>query len=191
MEGLHWIQFDHWPLRWLYFFAGISSCAMIASGLVFWIKTRVNRNQTDPTSVRLVRAISVASITGIIIASTGFLIANRLIPKAIELDGIHRHDLEIWAFFLIWLLALIHAALRGKSAWHEQSFTISVSSITAIILNFLTTENYIRSVLIIDLMLLLTAILSFNVAVRLRKADSLINNIDNKRTKKIEQTAKC
>jgi len=31
--GLHFIQFGHWPLRWLYFALGLSGCVMIATGL--------------------------------------------------------------------------------------------------------------------------------------------------------------
>lgn len=187
LEGLHWIQFDHWLLRWLYFFAGLSGCAMIASGFVFWIQSRIRKGQTGPRSVRVVRAISVASTTGIIIASGIFLVANRLIPKEIALDGIHRHDLEIWAFFLAWLLTFIHAIVRGRSAWHEQSFIIALTAISAVALNWVTTgdnpvtaaANSIWSVAIMDLILLLGSAFAVWIAVRVvkaRRANVLLTN---------------
>ncbi len=143
LEGLHWIQFDHWPLRWLYFLAGLSGCIMIGSGLVFWIESRIKKAQPDATSVRVVRAISTASITGIILASVGFLIANRLIPKNINLDAIHRHELEIWTFFFIWALTFVHAVVREKSAWREQCFAIAIASVSAVALNWVTTGDHL------------------------------------------------
>ncbi|MEO5660601.1 MAG: PepSY-associated TM helix domain-containing protein, partial [Polaromonas sp.] len=32
VSGLHFIQFEHWTLRWLYFLAGLSGCVMIGTG---------------------------------------------------------------------------------------------------------------------------------------------------------------
>lgn len=34
ISGLHFIQFEHWTLRWLYFLAGLSGCVMIATGFL-------------------------------------------------------------------------------------------------------------------------------------------------------------
>jgi len=36
ISGIHFIQFDHWPLRWLYFALGLSGCVMIATGYIYW-----------------------------------------------------------------------------------------------------------------------------------------------------------
>ncbi len=180
VEGLHWIQFDHWPLRWLYFFAGLSGCAMIASGLVFWMQHRIKKGKPDPANVRAVRAMCVSAITGIIIASAGFLIANRLIPKTIAVEGTHRHDLEIWAFFLIWLATLIHAIIRGKHAWRDQYLAIFVTGIGAVILNWVTTgdhllasaHNSVWSVFTADLVILTCAFIAMFSAKRLLKSES-------------------
>lgn len=139
IEGLHWIQFDHWPLRWLYFLAGLSGCAMIGSGLLFWIEARLSKGRIDPVSVRVVRAISIGSITGIIVATCAFLIANRLLPKAIDFSDVPRHELEIAIFFGAWLVTFLHAALRGKQAWRDQCMAIAIGAVTAVLLNWLTT----------------------------------------------------
>lgn len=142
IEGLHWVQFDHWPLRWLYFLAGLSGCAMIGSGLVFWMQARIRKGQFDPASVRVIRAISIGSITGIIAASGAFLVVNRLLPKQIGFIDIARHELEIWVFFLTWFAAFLHAGLRGKSAWQEQAFAIGVLAMVAVLLNWTTTGHH-------------------------------------------------
>lgn len=182
LEGLHWIQFDHWTLRWLYFLAGLSGCVMIGTGLVFWMQARIRKAQPDPFSVRCVRAISVASITGVILASGAFLIANRLLPDPLELQGIHRHDLEIRVFFLGWLLALVHACVRGRAAWAEQCWAIAVTATLAAILNWITTGDHplaalgrgVGVIAMMDALLLATAVLAGWVALRLRRLPATV-----------------
>ena len=177
LEGLHWIQFEHWPVRWLYFFAGLSGCVMIGSGLVFWMQARIRKGQADPVGVRIVRALSVAAIPGIILASAVFLVANRLIPKDIDI-GPHRHDLEIWAFFAAWGLSLVHAGWRGKAVWAEQSLAISVAALAAVLLNWVTTGDHIVAmfadgiwpVAIMDMLLIAGALAALATARRLRGA---------------------
>lgn len=180
LEGLHWIQFDHWPLRWLYFFGGLSGCGMIASGLVFWMQSRIKKAHQDPLSVRVVRAISVGSITGIIAASSAFLIANRLIPKEIALGDIHRHDLEIWVFFFVWIATYIHAAVRNKAAWRDQSVAIALMAVTAVVLNWVTTGDHpmaaanasLWSIAMMDVVLILSAAMAGWTAIQLKKSET-------------------
>ncbi len=177
IDGLHWIQFDHWLLRWLYFFAGLSGCAMIGSGLIFWMEARRKTAQTDSTSIRVVRTMSVGAITGIILATLGFFIANRLIPKEISIEGVHRHDLEIWLFFAVWALAVMHAALRDRFAWREQSFAIAVFSLATIALNWVTTGDHLIAamskdlwpVALMDIALLVAAVSALWVTKRLKR----------------------
>jgi uncharacterized iron-regulated membrane protein len=176
LEGMHWIQFDHWALRWLYFVAGLGGCAMIGSGLVYWMKARISKTRPDPASVRIVRAISIGSTTGIIIATACFLVANRLIPRDIALEGVHRHDLEIFAFFLAWVLAYVHAAARGAHAWREQCLAIATLCALAPVLNWVTTGHHlvavagdpVWSVAIMDCVLLAGGATAFRAAGRLR-----------------------
>lgn len=178
LEGLHWIQFDHWTLRWLYFVAGLGGCAMIATGLIYWMQARINKTRPDPASVRVVRAMSIGSITGILIATASFLIANRLIPADIAIEGVHRHDLEIAAFFLAWLLAFVHAAMRGRAAWREQCVVVAALCVLAVVLNWITTghhpvaamSNAIWSVALMDLLLLAGAVIALRAAMHLRRA---------------------
>ncbi len=176
IEGLHWLQFDHWPLRWLYFFAGLSGCVMIGSGLIFWMQARIRKGLRDPASVRVMRAISVAAISGVMLATCAFLIANRLLPKELTFTQAHRHDLEIWTFFGVWLAAFVHAALRGRAAWRDQCGMIAIGAALAVVLNWFTTGGHpfagggVRPVVIMDLLLLAGAALAFLMARRLRSA---------------------
>lgn len=89
---------------------------MIASGLLFWMRDRIKRGGSEPATVRLVRELTVGSVTGVFAAIAVFLVTNRLLPHEAGLLGYDRSDLEVWAFMLVWAGALAHAALRDKAA---------------------------------------------------------------------------
>ena len=143
LSGLHFIQFEHWALRWLYFFAGLSGCAMIASGLLFWIRSRIKRDGTEPAHVRGVRALTVGSVTGLIAATLVFFIANRLLPASASLAGFERSALEVWAFCLAWLGAFVHALWRDKAAWVDQCRAIAGLCGLAVLLNWASTGDHL------------------------------------------------
>lgn len=181
LEGAHWMQFEHWPLRWLFFFVGLSGCTMIVSGLIFWMQARIKKGLSDPMSVRVVRALTIGSTTGIIAATGFFLIANRIIPKDFGSTGFHRHDMEIFAFFVAWVFAFAHGAVRGKSAWKEQAWVITSFALLAVALNWITTGDHLLvtmshglwSIAGMDLVLLATAAAAIWAAARLNKTEQL------------------
>lgn len=121
ISGLHFIQFEHWTLRWLYFLAGLSGCIMIATGFLFWLESRrASHARKGLAGVWVVEALTVASVPGIVIATLLFFISNRLLPLDATLAGHGRAALEMWAFYLAWLATLVHAAWRARAAWQEQ-----------------------------------------------------------------------
>ncbi len=138
LYGIHLVQFDHWPLRWLYFLSGLAGCILIATGLLFWVQSRRKRHEKSGLrGVRLTEAASVGVTTGLVIASLAFLIVNRLLP--LGLDG--RAETEVWAFHLVWILTAVHAFVRGRAAWAEQSWIIAAGAIVAVLLNAVTTDD--------------------------------------------------
>ena len=142
-SGLHFIQFEHPLLRWLYFGLGLSGCVLIATGLVFWLAAR--RKATAPGwRWRLVEALCTASTAGLIAATLGFLCANRLLPQGAQWGGSDRAALEVLAFFGLWALALAHALRRGLPAWREQAWAIAALAMAAALLNAATTDAYTR-----------------------------------------------
>lgn len=145
LDGLHYIQSEHWPLRWLYFIAGLLGCIMIATGNLFWLNSRVRKGSIDPGHVKILRGLTVGSTTGIIAASAVFLIANRLLARDVTLLGYGRADLEVWAFFLTWITLFCHAGARGRSAWSEQCWTIAWLGLWAVLLSWATTGDHILS----------------------------------------------
>lgn len=172
VSGLHFIQFEHWTLRWLYFLAGLSGCVMIASGFLFWIEARRARHAKQRLAgVRVVEALTIGGITGIIVATLAFFVANRLLPLGIA----GRAEWEMWVFYLIWIATFAHAWLRRGPAWREQTVIIAALAVLAVALNALTTGDHLPRTLAqgrwavagMDLMLLAAAIVAAWVARRM------------------------
>lgn len=148
ISGLHFIQFEHWLLRWLYFLAGLSSCVLIATGFSFWLESRrASHAKKGLAGVRLVEALTVFSVTGLIIATLVFLISNRLLPLDASLAGYGRAALEMGAFYLAWLATLAHAALRKRAAWREQAWGLAGLALLAVALNWASTGQHLAHTL--------------------------------------------
>ena len=144
VTGLHMVQFSHWTLRWLYFLAGLTGCVMLATGLLVWLEARrVQHAKQGLTGVRVVEALAVAAVPGIMLATCAFFVVNRLLPLGASFAGGTRAELEMWAFYLAWGLSLAHAAWRGRSAWAEQSAALSVLALAAVLLNWFTTGDHL------------------------------------------------
>lgn len=152
ISGMHFIQFRHWTLRWLYFAAGLAGCVLIATGFLFWLEARrAGHAKKGLAGVRVVEALAVAAVPGILAATVVFFIANRLLPLDAQLAGWDRAALEMWAFYLAWLAALGHAAWRARAqdsrhastAWREQTWAAAVLAALAMLLNWLTTGHHL------------------------------------------------
>ncbi|BAP41449.1 membrane protein [Pseudomonas sp. StFLB209] len=117
---LHMGQFANIVVRWLYFVFGIAGTAMIGTGLVMWLGKRVLKHAKSgvlPFELRLVQILNISSMAGLMLAVVVVFWANRLLP--VGMPG--REDWEVNAFFIIWALSVLHAALRnGQTAWREQ-----------------------------------------------------------------------
>ncbi len=179
IAGLHFIQFEHWPLRWIYFVLGLSGCVMIATGYIYWLETRRKRHAAQGLpGVRIVEGLTVGSVSGIVIATLAFFVANRLLPFDTSFVGQDRAALEVWAFYLVWLVTFAHAWARPGRAWREQCWTIAGLAVLAVVLNAATTgDHLVRSlahrhlwpVAGMDLLLLVGAAVALLIALRLAR----------------------
>ncbi|MGY1408935.1 PepSY-associated TM helix domain-containing protein [Luteimonas sp. A611] len=181
LTGLHLQHFRHWLLRWLYVFGGLAGAVCIATGFIFFVEKRKRQHaQQGSQGARVVDALAVASVTGMVLAALGILVANRLLPE----DMAGRGDWQRYAFWGTWVLALLHAAWRsapvaqGRSnpAWREQSVAIAMLAVTAVLLNWATTGDHLLRTLAagywpvagVDLSLLACATVAGIAARRLR-----------------------
>ncbi|KXV59574.1 hypothetical protein AD948_08270 [Acetobacter senegalensis] len=177
LSGLHLIEFRQWVLRWLYFLLGLGSCVLIATGFLFWLESRRKRQGTQ-IGFRLVEGIAAGSITGIILATLAFFIANRLLPDGARFCGLERASLEVSAFYLVWLAACVHGWLRPRQVWIAQCVAIGLLASAAAVLNWITTGDHpLRTFFVrylwpvggMDALLLVGAALSFLTALYLSR----------------------
>jgi hypothetical protein len=181
--GLHFLQFRHWTVRWLYFAAGLAGCVMIGAGLVVWLEARRERHaRLGLPGVGLVEALSIAAVPGLVIASLVFLLVNRLLPSEWSVAGWDRAALEKAGFFLAWLATLLHAAVHGRlqqglrsPAWRAQCTAIAGLAAGVVLAHWIGTGQHLLrsiqqaqwSVAGVDLVLLGCAALAFWVRRRL------------------------
>ncbi len=180
LEGFHIVRFDHWLIRWFYFIGGLAGCLMIATGFVFWSTSRRKRNaQTQPINVRFVEAMTVASVSGVILATCAYFVINRLIPEGVLPSGVPRFAIEVLTFFGAWLAAIVHAGVRQAKAWKDQAWGIAGLSIAAVLLNWVTTGHHPIAAIQLDLwvilgmdsILLLCAVVAVYAARRLGRSE--------------------
>ncbi len=184
VAGMHRIQFEHWTLRWLYFLAGLSGCVMIATGLLVWLAARrVDHAKKGLAGVRVVEALAIGVVPGILIATCSFFIINRLLPLGASFADGTRADLEMWTFFSVWVLSFLHACWRGHLAWATQCIVLALFAVAAALLNWITTGDHLirtlsngsNSIAAMDLLLLIAAGIAAFLARRLRKRALLAN----------------
>jgi uncharacterized iron-regulated membrane protein len=198
IAGLHLIQFRHWTLRWVYFGLGLTGCALIATGYLFWLEARRKRHvQLGRRDVPIVEGLTVGSVSGIVIATFAFFVVNRLLPLGVTFLGQERAALEIRTFYLVWLAAFIHTWLRPTRAWIEQCWTIAVLGAAAALLNWLTTgDHLVRSLAHrhlwavggMDFMLLTGAVVAAWTAWKLHRRAASPPNAETRRASPSAQT---
>lgn len=182
LTGLHLQHFRHWLLRWLYVLGGLTGCVCIATGFLFFVEKRKRQHARQGSQgARVVDALAVTTVTGMLIATLGILIANRLLP-----DGLPgRGDWEQYSFWGVWLVAMAHAFWRTAPvatgrlapAWREQCWAIAALAVAAALLNWITTGDHLLRtigagywpVAGVDLALLATAALAVTAARRLKR----------------------
>ena len=144
LSGLHFIQFHHWSLRWIYFGLGLAGCVLIATGYLFWLESRRKKHaQLGLRGVRIVEGLAIGSVTGMLIATVAFFVVNRLLPLGASALGQDRPALEVWTFYLVWLASFAHAWARPQRAWMEQCWTLAALACAAVLLNWITTGDHL------------------------------------------------
>lgn len=156
LTGLHLQHFRHWLLRWLYVLGGLAGCVCIATGFIFFVEKRKRQYAKEGSQTgRVVDALAVTCVTGMLLATVGILIANRLLPTSLPSGWPGRGDLEQYFFWGTWVLAMAQAFLRSAAvaqaklnpAWREQCMALAVLAPMAVLLNWLTTGDHLYKTL--------------------------------------------
>ncbi len=200
LTGLHLQHFEHWLLRWLYVFGGLLGAICIATGFVLFVEKRKAKHaKTGSQGSRIVDAMAVTTVTGMVLAAVGMLVANRLLPADLADKG----QWEQTAFWSVWGLAFLHAAWRSapvaqarrNPAWREQAWVLAGLSLSAVVLNWTTTGDHLIKTLFtdtywavagVDLSLIVTAVIAIYAARKLKAAE-LAKAQSNKGAKRRKQ----
>ena len=189
LTGLHLQHFRHWMLRWLYVMGGLLGCVCIATGFLFFVEKRKKQHAREGSQgARIVDALAVTTITGMLIATLSVLIGNRLVPDTVPSGWPGKDTLEQGIFWGAWALALVHALGRsapvalGKAnpAWREQCWAIAALAPLAVVLNWITTGDHLLRTLGqaywpvagVDLFILVAGIIAACAARRLGRRTS-------------------
>ena len=144
LTGLHFAQFRHWTLRWLYFALGLLGCVLIVTGFLFWVESRRKAHvAAGRRGVGFVEGLAVGGTGGMVLATLAFFVANRLLPSGATLMGGMRYELEIWIFFAVWVLSFAHGWTRRTAAWTDQCWLAAALCVLAVVLNGATTGDHI------------------------------------------------
>ena len=155
LTGLHLQHFEHWTLRWLYVLGGLLGSICIATGFVFFVEKRKKKHaEKGSQDSRIVDALAVTTVTGMVIAAIGMLVVNRLLPADLAGKG----DWEKLAFWGFWIVAMLHALLRSapvaqarmNPAWREQCWVIAALAVLAVTLNWITTGDHLAKTMFAD-----------------------------------------
>lgn len=183
LTGLHLQHFEHWLLRWLYVAGGLMGCVCIATGFVFFVEKRKQQHaKVGGQGSRVVDALAVTTVTGMVIAAIGMLFVNRLLP----MDLANKGDYERAAFWGFWLLAMLHAVWRSapvaqaksNPAWLEQCWAMSALACLTVMMNWLSTGDHLIKTIFtdtywpvagVDISLLVTAAVAWGVARKLAR----------------------
>ena len=138
MISVHLGRFADPAVRWLLFLSGVVGTFMAATGLVMWVVKRQPERRKlgyTPKGHRLVEVLNVAAIGGLSVAVAGYFWVNRLLP----VEMAQRSAAEINCFFVIWLLCVVHAAIRPHAkAWLEQMALAALAFVLLPLLNVFT-----------------------------------------------------
>lgn len=145
MSNLHMAGLGGWPMKWLFFICGLAGTAMMGTGAVLFMVKRRNKSfnefgERTAQVYRCIEALNIAAITGLAVACIAYFWGNRLLPLMIE----QRASWELWVFFGVWLVTLVHAWVRPPyAAWREQLWTLATACLLLPLLNGLTTGDHL------------------------------------------------
>jgi hypothetical protein len=156
LTGLHLQHFRHWLLRWLYVLGGLAGCVCIATGFIFFVEKRKRQYAKEGSQMgRVVDALAVTTVTGMLLATLSILIINRLLPENLPTGWSSRSDLEQYFLWGSWVAAMAHAFLRSSPvasgklnpAWREQCLALAMFAPITVLLNWATTGDHLLKTL--------------------------------------------
>ncbi len=137
--GLHEAKFADNSLRFILFILGGLSSALIATGSVLWLNSRIERDVSH-AGTRLIDWSNRAVFGGLPVAVLALLLANRLLPVSMA----DRAGYEMLGFLSGWgLSAILAAVLRRSAFWPLMLKTFAVACLALPVLDLVLAPHYL------------------------------------------------
>ncbi|PPU11531.1 PepSY-associated TM helix domain-containing protein [Xanthomonas arboricola] len=108
LQGLHFGNFGHAPVQWLYFLLGLGGAFLFYSGNLLWIETRRKRRLVDqPRRTHAMARLTIGVCLGSVAGISALFIAARLLAQGQERYVYY----AVFAAVLVW--ALVRPTARG------------------------------------------------------------------------------
>ncbi|MEJ1961099.1 MAG: PepSY-associated TM helix domain-containing protein [Gammaproteobacteria bacterium] len=112
LVSLHFGEFGHAAVRWLYFILGMAGAFLFFSGNLLWVEARRNRRSPEQRrSSRVMAQLTLGVSLGCIAGISAALVAARVLPNE---WADRAHDVEI-VYYSIFFASLAWALLREPS----------------------------------------------------------------------------
>lgn len=123
LQSLHYGNFGHYAVKWLYFVLGLAGAFLFYSGNLLWIEARRKRRTVaQPRRTRAMAALTLGVCLGCVAGVSALFLAGALLPPAWVARSYHLVFFlcVLWALLrpparagheLLWLCALLTAAV--------------------------------------------------------------------------------
>jgi hypothetical protein len=109
LANLHFGDFGHTAVKWLYFILGMAGAFLFYSGNLLWVEARRKRRSADQTrSSRTMAQVTLGVCLGCIAGISAATVASRALPRDWE-----RHAAAVeWVYYAVFLASVAWALIR-------------------------------------------------------------------------------
>lgn len=137
LTSLHFGEFGHLTVKWLYFILGMAGAFLFYSGNLLWIETRRNRRgPTQTRSSKVMAQLTLGVSLGCIAGVSAAFVANRLLPADLPQRANHVELTYFALFFGAIAWALLRPPIRGA---YELLLSCMVATAAIPVVNAATT----------------------------------------------------
>ncbi len=139
LQSLHYGNFGHQPVKWLYFLLGMAGAFLFYSGNLLWIEARrKRRREQQPGKTWLVARLTIGVCLGSMIGISALFLANKWLPAEL----LQRDAWEILSYYVLFFAAMLWAFARPPvRAAYELLLVCALLTAAIPVANALTTNN--------------------------------------------------
>ncbi|MEM9103406.1 MAG: PepSY-associated TM helix domain-containing protein [Pseudomonadota bacterium] len=127
--SIHRANFAGLDLRFLYFILAIGVCGMIVAGNVLWIVKRQKKTIEYPKTTAIMRGLTLGGCMGVILASVGAFLFERLLPIGLE----NRSAIVELGFVMLLIISIILAFFNNNYKRYVSTLCFATSALLLLV----------------------------------------------------------